>query len=540
MMATTNTDLTEEDAADLQFPKVHGSNFDVKNEDYTRLESVNTSCLCCNTELSTPYIICVVCDINICCLCFANGREFLNHKNNHDYSIFDDNFVLFENSNWTAREELILLDTLLDYGNFGLVDRQLPNHSLREIKNHYDEFYLMKKGSNLLPNFQPLQNSIKNQMVPYRFRLNDIDDPPRYNPNSVGYHTMAGYNAARSDFELEYDSNAEDLIASLNFKNIDRSDPHYELMTNLQCAIISSYNRRLLERQRRKTIIRNHGLILIRKTIGWLHRYDATVTRRVYGKMCRFMQFYTGTHFEYLMEGLHHVAMLKNEILRLCEFLKKGIRSIPSAKLYLHLKQRYEESVNDVKMFQNNTQFNWKVKHSIATSALSSNIKKRGLFSPLEVLGLPGYEKLTSKEKELCRSVRLVPMSYIEFRDILVNEKFENAETLLISEVHMLLEHRKAQNESAEDEQEFSDVFMKTLTYTDRFRKFKNKETISAVRNLLMQKKLHKFELAALANLCPETTEEAKSLIPSLEGRFEDEDLQTVLDDIQTKRSLQY
>lgn len=58
--------------------------------------------------------------------------------------------------------------------------------------------------------------------------------------------------------------------------------------------------------------------------------------------------------------------------------------------------------------------------------------------------------------------------------------------------------------------------------------------------SLLMQKKLHKFELAALANLCPETTEEAKSLIPSLEGRFEDEDLQAVLDDIQTKRSIQY
>lgn len=64
---------------------------------------------------------------------------------------------------------------------------------------------------------------------------------------------------------------------------------------------------------------------------------------------------------------------------------------------------------------------------------------------------------------------------------MLVSE-FENAETLLISEVHMLLEHRKAQNESAEDEQEFSDVFLKTLTYTDRFRKFKNKETIAAVR----------------------------------------------------------
>ena len=37
----------------------------------------------------------------------------------------------------------------------------------------------------------------------------------------------------------------------------------------------------------------------------------------------------------------------------------------------------------------------------------------------------------------------------------------------------MLLEHRKAQNESAEEEQEFFEVFMKTLNYTDRFRKFR-------------------------------------------------------------------
>lgn len=55
-----------------------------------------------------------------------------------------------------------------------------------------------------------------------------------------------------------------------------------------------------------------------------------------------------------------------------------------------------------------------------------------------------------------------------------------------------------------------------------------------------MQKKLHKFELAALGNLCPEAPEEAKALIPSLEGRFEDDELLHILDDICTKRSLQY
>ena len=126
--------------------------------------------------------------------------------------------------------------------------------------------------------------------------------------------------------------------------------------------------------------------------------------------------------------------------------------------------------------------------------------------------------------------------------DLVFPKEFEDPDTktLLISEVHILLEHRKEQNESAEEEQEFSDVFLKTLAYTQRFAKFKNMENIAAIRALLTNKKFHKFELAAIANLCPETPEEAKALLPSLEGRFDDEELGQLLEDIQTKRSFQY
>lgn len=71
----------------------------------------------------------------------------------------------------------------------------------------------------------------------------------------------------------------------------------------------------------------------------------------------------------------------------------------------------------------------------------------------------------------------------LEFGYVLCSlSEFESSETLLNSEVHMLLEHRKQQNESAEDEQELSEVFMKTLNYTARFSRFKNRETIASVR----------------------------------------------------------
>ena len=89
--------------------------------------------------------------------------------------------------------------------------------------------------------------------------------------------------------------------------------------------------------------------------------------------------------------------------------------------------------------------------------------------------------------------VLLIPPFVMRFHSCLVLSpfhiitEFENAETLLISEVHMLLDHRKTQNESAEDEQELSEVFMKTLNYTQRFSKFKNRETIAAIRRLILE-----------------------------------------------------
>jgi DNA-directed RNA polymerase II subunit RPB4 len=117
---------------------------------------------------------------------------------------------------------------------------------------------------------------------------------------------------------------------------------------------------------------------------------------------------------------------------------------------------------------------------------------------------------------------------------------FDNADALLISEVKMLLEHRKAQHESSEEDTELSNVFLKTLEHCQTFSKYNSRETIAAVRTTLQQHPLHKFELVALANLCPTTPEEAKTLLPSLEGRFDDATLAEILDDVRTHISYQY
>lgn len=50
---------------------------------------------------------------------------------------------------------------------------------------------------------------------------------------------------------------------------------------------------------------------------------------------------------------------------------------------------------------------------------------------------------------------------------------------------------------------------------------------------------LSEFEMAQLGNLCPETAEEARALVPSLAGKLDDDILQKILDDMTTARRLQ-
>ncbi|XP_075262300.1 DNA-directed RNA polymerase II subunit RPB4-like [Convolutriloba macropyga] len=118
--------------------------------------------------------------------------------------------------------------------------------------------------------------------------------------------------------------------------------------------------------------------------------------------------------------------------------------------------------------------------------------------------------------------------------ELLFPDEFKDAQALLIAEVYSLMKMNETARENDNEFQLPNEVFAKTLAYTDKFARFKKHDTINAVRNHLMTKKLHKYEIAALANLCPDTAEEACALIPSLETRFEERELEAILTHIQS------
>ncbi|CAG8468050.1 9691_t:CDS:2 [Ambispora leptoticha] len=111
-------------------------------------------------------------------------------------------------------------------------------------------------------------------------------------------------------------------------------------------------------------------------------------------------------------------------------------------------------------------------------------------------------------------------------------EDFEHAEFLFISEAALLLERTPPGQAQTSN-------FQKTQAYVNTFSKFHNQEAVTELRKTLLKYNIHKYELAQLANLCPEEVDEVKSLIPSLPHKLEDEKIRQILDEIAALKKYQ-
>lgn len=83
-----------------------------------------------------------------------------------------------------------------------------------------------------------------------------------------------------------------------------------------------------------------------------------------------------------------------------------------------------------------------------------------------------------------------------------------------------------------------SSVLRKALDYMDGFNRYTTSDSAQAVERLLATYEgLHKFERAQLGTLCPEDPEEAKTLIPSLAEKMDDDVLQALLEELVALRT---
>lgn len=400
-------------------------------------------CDSCKCDLKEPFICCAECIQNLCLSCFSNGAENSTHKNTHSYIIRDDKINIFTTSTWTANEEKRLLDLILKHGfaNWDDISKDMHTKNSLECKEHYFNNYF---GGIFEKTLGLTLNTYDREFVPHLYKLKCIV-PPRYDLDSCNFKKISGYRCARGDFDNPYDPSAESIF-NIDYLGDDcRSENLIDsnLTEELKCAVFRVYNNRLIERHRRYKIMKKYGLLMTGKAFSWMSKHAEALGGNNNvgrfggaGKFVALMQLVPAITFDIIVEAIQHAYDLKQMYFKLTELRKIGITTFNGAQIYYKYNSKRQSKIRDKRISQFESKIDWRMKFTdqtytalqnqiLMSNALTGAVPRRKA-APLQIIGLPGYEKLTEDEKGLCSSVRIFPAAYIEYRNILINENSKN------------------------------------------------------------------------------------------------------------------
>ncbi|XP_058020171.1 transcriptional adapter 2-alpha isoform X2 [Ahaetulla prasina] len=278
-------------------------------------------CRGCSSYLAEPYIKCAECSpppFLLCLQCFTRGFEYKKHQSDHSYEIMTSNFPVLDPT-WTAQEEMALLEAVMDcgFGNWQDVANQMSTKTKEECEKHYMKHFINNPlfASSLLH----LKQAGEKQQTSLAIPFYASEDPPRPTFDSLLSRDMAGYMPARADFIEEFDNYAE-----WDLRDIDFVEDDSDLLHALKIAVVDIYHSRLKERQRRKKIIKDHGLINLRKFQILERKYPKKV-QDLYEAMRRFARILGPTEHDKFIESHALEFELRTEIKRLQEYRVAGI-----------------------------------------------------------------------------------------------------------------------------------------------------------------------------------------------------------------------
>jgi hypothetical protein len=139
---------------------------------------------------------------------------------------------------------------------------------------------------------------------------------------------LLGFMPRRGDFDVEWDNEAEQAVADMEF--IPGEPPEDR---NLKLQVLTIYNSKLDERERRKQFIISRKLYDYRKHLQDLQKLPRD-ERDLVQRMRLFERFHTPIEHEKFIADLLKAKRLRKEIAKLQMYRRMGIRSLLEAERY--------------------------------------------------------------------------------------------------------------------------------------------------------------------------------------------------------------
>ncbi|XP_074557947.1 transcriptional adapter ADA2-like isoform X1 [Curcuma longa] len=275
---------------------------------------------------------------------------------------------------------------------------------------------------------------------------------PKYSGEEGPTIIESGYNQKRQEFDPEYDNDAEQALADMEFKENDS-----ETERELKLRVLRIYLSRLDERKRRKEFILERNLLYPNP----LEKEISNEDRDIYNRFKVFMRFLSQEEHEDLIKSVIEERKIRRRIQELQECRSAGCRTLAEAKSYTEQKRKREPEANAQNSRENsqvlpgsklmqktsrplnrekgendgslrNTNDDHKVKGGIGldTGSKDSPSTNAGQvtvrsFDEWDITGLPGAELLSEIEQELCCQNRLLPNHYLKMQETLVQEIYK-------------------------------------------------------------------------------------------------------------------
>jgi len=400
-------------------------------------------CSGCSLILKEPYICCAQCKplMCVCLRCFAKGREFYNHSNNHGYEVKSTSFSLFGEQHWSAREEMKLLESIEEhgFGNWKMIAKKVGSKSFEECERHYMKCYVDTSTTHqALPKFTVNKELCWRRPIKMKAGDNTIPRPDGSSPDDPLY--SSGYMPARGDFLIEYDNFAECDIKEVDFDSNEEDD----LIQELNLAVVEIYYRRLKDRKLRRQILKKYGLLDAASSNRPVKVYEyGRDERNVRDAFVKFAQILPPEEHEKLIQSILYERHLKFRIASLQEYRCSGLKTFRDARLYEKLKTKRRTNkpkcfkLDDILQHSDNAvscrawlQRQMNGKNSQAPMPPLPPLSRKPA-NPLDLHDAPGIELLTEDEIQLCSTLRFLPEVYMSHRDRLQKISFhDNGVTL--------------------------------------------------------------------------------------------------------------
>ncbi|GER56332.1 transcriptional adapter ADA2 [Striga asiatica] len=424
-------------------------------------------CNYCNKDITGRIRIkCAVCsDFDLCVECFSVGGEVHPHKNGHPYRVMDILSFPLICPEWNADEEMLLLEGIEMYGmgNWAEVAEHVGTKTKDACIEHYRNAYLnspyfplpdmthvvgknrnellaMAKGhveDKIGDRQMKVESPFSPSRVKYRAKVNkkgsstghgkDNSDPLKMEDHLSGRSfggnkpkaakvdapsstDASGYNAKREEFDPEYDNDAEQLLADMEFKE---GEPEVE--RQLKLRVLRIYSKRLDERKRRKDFILERNLLQYPNQYEGLSQEEKELCRRY----DVFMRFHSKEEHEELLKTVVSEHRTLKRIRELKEARAAGCRTSAEADRY-HERKRRETDRKESSQAGPSSQESLSVplsSDSFGTYSTMTSAGQANSSTDSDFMSISGVNLLSESEKQLCREMKLAPQQYLKIQE---------------------------------------------------------------------------------------------------------------------------